>query len=155
MIIIVLDCKADTNGVSYFVRVQYFLKELMNQKLQSQAKNLEPGAPSWMTRALLICSVVHLASHPRGTGQRHWLLFLSIILACQHVLIRGWRLSSALSPGGPLRQQCRVYAGKCLVVCLWSMRVEKWPGSQPSCGVATNPAWPPGLEKGLDNGPER
>ena len=81
---------------------------------------------------MLLC-----AFYPGSTGQCHQLLFLPFSLACRHVLIWGWKLSSALSPGNPLGQQCGVYAGEHLVVSLWR------PGSQAPAMAATSLAHSP------------
>ena len=120
-------------------RVQYFLKESMNPKWQSRARNYVLGSPSWEIQALLPSNMFLDAFYPRSPGQCHQLLSLPFPLACLHVLVRGWKLSSALSPGNPLGQQCGVYAGKRLVVSLWRVR----PGSQPPAVFATTPAQSP------------
>lgn len=111
----------------------------MNPKWQSRARNYVLGSPSWEIQALLPSNMFLDAFYPRSNGQCHQLLFPPFPLACLHVPARGWKLSSALSPGNPLGQQCGVYAGKHLVVSLWRMR----PGFQPPAVAATTPAQSP------------
>lgn len=131
------------HSVSCLMRVKYFLKESVNQEWQSRAQNFKLGSPSWESKDLLPYNMFHHAFHPGSTGRCHWQLFLPISLAFQHVPVRGWKLSSAFSPGNPLGQQCGVYAGKYLVESLWRMRVEKRSESQPPALAATTPAQSP------------
>lgn len=126
--------KADTHSASFPVGMQYCFTKSGNWKWQSRARNWNLSSQSWGIRALLPCKRSHHDFYPGGTGQCHQLLFLSISLACQYVLVWGWKLPSALSSGNPLGQQRGVYAGKCLVVSLWMMGIEKRPGPPANCG---------------------